>query len=82
MVVTTLFTSCNTNNGKNPFSKLGSNLEENNDIITYYNNVLEAYKTYNNSYITKGINYFDKAEEFITKKIAGVPTIKPINQSM
>ena len=78
MVVTTLFTSCNTNNGKNPFSKLGSNLEENNDIITYYNNVLEAYKTYNNSYITKGINYFDKAEEFITKKIAGVPTIKPI----
>ena len=69
---------CKNNNSNNPFSGSASGQQEANEVIEYYNNALELYKTYNNSYINQGVNYIEKAQEFVEKKATGALAIKPI----
>ena len=38
---------CKNNNSNNPFSGSASGQQEANEVIEYYNNALELYKTYN-----------------------------------
>jgi hypothetical protein len=77
-LIALFFIGCKNNNSNNPFSGSASGQQEANEVIEYYNNALELYKTYNNSYINQGVNYIEKAQEFVEKKATGALAIKPI----
>ena len=77
-LIALFFVGCKNNNSNNPFSGSASGQQEANEVIEYYNNALELYKTYNNSYINQGVNYIEKAQEFVEKKATGALAIKPI----
>lgn len=71
---------CKNNNSNNPFSGSASGQQEANEVIEYYNNALELYKTYNNSYIKEGMKYIENAQIFIERKAANSPmAIKPLS---
>ena len=78
VLVALFFVGCKNNNSNNPFSGSASGQQEANEVIEYYNNALELYKTYNNSYINQGVNYIQKAQEYVEKKATGALAIKPI----
>ena len=77
-LIALFFVGCKNNNSNNPFSGSANGQQEANEVIEYYNNALELYKTYNNSYINQGVNYIEKAQEFVEKKATGALAIKPI----
>ena len=60
-LIALFFVGCKNNNSNNPFGDSKKGLQEANEIIEYYNNALDLYRTYNNSYIKEGMKYIENA---------------------
>lgn len=79
-LIALFFVGCKNNNSNNPFGDSKKGLQEANEIIEYYNNALDLYRTYNNSYIKEGMKYIENAQIFIERKAANSPiAIKPLS---
>ena len=78
VLIALFFVGCKNNNSNNPFSGSASGQQEANEVIEYHNKALKLYRTYNDSYINKGVEYIQSAQTYVANVATGAVAIKPM----